>query len=151
MAIIQTPQPGQPLDLGYISTMAKAINDLSAEVSVSQSKYLTIDTADNGQQSIRTSDARIIGGYYEVANNNTVNAGEDRIFTYSFPSNFQYPPIVTATPISFKETPAGKDVSVLITSITTSGVRGIVKFNTGGNAFVGINLIIVGIPQISNG
>jgi hypothetical protein len=151
MAIIQTPQPGQPLDLGYIATMAKAINDLSAEVSVSQSKYLTIDTKDNGQQSIRTSDARVIGGYYEVANNNTVNAGEDRTFTYSFPSDFQYPPIVTATPISFRETSAGKDVSVLITSITSSAVSGIVRFNTSGNAFVGINLIIIGIPQISNG
>lgn len=151
MAIIQTPQPGQPLDLGYIATMAKAINDLSSEVSVSQSKYLTIDTKDNGQQSIRTSDARIVGGYSEVANNSTVNAGEDRTFTYSFSSDFQYPPIVTATPVSFRETPAGKDVSVLITSVTTSAVSGIVKFNTSGNAFVAVNLIAIGIPQISNG
>jgi hypothetical protein len=151
MAIIQTPQPGQPLDLGYIATMAKAINDLSSEVSVSQSKYLTIDTQDNGQQSIRTSDARIIGGYAEVANNSTVDPGEERTFTYSFPSDFQYPPIVTATLVSFRDTPAGRDPSVIITSITNSAVRGKVRFNTDGNAFVGVNLVIIGIPQISNG
>ena len=146
MAIIQTPQPGQPLDLAYIGTMAKAINDLSTQVTVSQSKQLTVDTKTEGRQSIKTSDARIIGGYYEVANNSTVNAGEDKTFSYSFGSNFQYPPIVTATPIAFTETSAGKDVSVLITSITKSNVTGIVRFNTAGNAYVGINLVIVGIP-----
>jgi len=147
MAIIQTPQPGQPLDLSYIGTMAKAINDLSTQVSTSQSKYVTVDTRTEGTQSIRTADARMVGGYYEVVNNSTVIAGESKSFTYRFPSDYKYLPIVTATPITITETPAGKDVSVLLTSITKSSVSGIVKFNTAGDASVAINLIILGIPN----
>jgi hypothetical protein len=55
--------------------------------------------------------------------------------------------VVTVTPINIGNTDAGKDVTVTINSISTSRVEGTVKFNTGGDTSVGLNLIVVGIPN----
>lgn len=147
MSKIPTPDPGQPLDVAYISAIVKAINDLSKEVVPSNYKYVTVDTASAGKQSVRTADAKMIGGYVEVANNSTVTAGNEKSFFYDFPADFKYAPIATATPINVGNTTAGKDVSVILKSVTTSRVEGIVKFNTSGDVSVALNLIILGIPN----
>jgi hypothetical protein len=34
-----------------------------------------------------------------------------------------------------------------LSAITTSGISGTVKFNVGGDTSIGVNLIIVGIPN----
>jgi hypothetical protein len=147
MSKIQTPDPGQPLDVSYIASMARAINEISSSVTPSTYKYVTVDTASAGQQSVRTSDAKMIGGYVEVANNSTVTAGNEKSFFYDFPADFKYAPIATATPVNVGNTTAGKDVSVILKSVTTSRVEGIVKFNTSGDVSVALNLIILGIPN----
>ena len=145
MAKVPLPDRGQPLDLSYIYQLAEAINNLSNELSPTTARYTTIDTP-VGPQSARTSDARIIGGYVEVTNSSTT-LGTEQTFDYSF-SDFAYVPMVTATPITtvLKGTDASRDVSVVLTSITTNKVSGIVKFNTLGVTSVGVNLLIVGIP-----
>jgi hypothetical protein len=68
-------------------------------------------------------------------------------FTYSFPGEFKYTPIATATAINTGNTVAGKNVTIVLKSITTSGVEGIVKFNTSGDVSVDVNLIIIGVPN----
>ena len=146
MAIIQTPQPGQLLDIGYISAMAKAINDLSAEVNISPNKYLTVDTENNGEQSIKTADAKVVGKYEDLINDTSVNAGEVKTITVDFGVGFEYTPIVTATPKLIKDTPAGKDVSILIQQSSRSKAVISIKFNTSGNASIGVNVLAVGIP-----
>jgi hypothetical protein len=69
------------------------------------------------------------------------------IYFSDFPSDFKYPPIVTATPVNFGNTAAGQDVSVVLKTVTTSQIQGIVKFGVGGTASVAVNLIVVGIPN----
>lgn len=147
MAKVPLPDRGQPLDLSYIYQLAEGINNLSNQLSPTTAKYTTIDTVANGKQSIRTSDARVIGGFTSVTNNSSNTPGTEIEFSYTF-SDFQYVPIVTATPIatSSDSTDASKDISVVLTGISTSRVDGIVKFNTIGISSVGINMIIVGIP-----
>ena len=108
---------------------------------------MTVDTPSAGKQSLRASEARFIAGFVQVANNSTVNAGNEKTFSYSFPTDFKYPPIVTATLVNIGNTSAGKDVSVILTNVTTSAVDGLVKFNTSGDVSVGINLIAIGIPN----
>ena len=44
-------------------------------------------------------------------------------------------------------TDAGKSANVILKNVTTSRVEGVVKFNVSGDAKVGINLIIIGIPN----
>jgi hypothetical protein len=147
MAKVPLPDRGQPLDLSYIYQLAEAINNLSNQLSPVNAKYTTIDTVSNGKQTVRTSDSRVVGGFINLTNSSVSTPGGEQEFTYSF-SDFAYAPIVTATPIvtDTNNTQASKDVTVILTSITTSRVDGVVKFNTTGVASIGINLLIVGIP-----
>ena len=145
MAKVPLPERGQPLDVTYIYQLAEALNDVSTQVSSATSKTTTIDTS-SGQQTVKTSEARFVGGYVLAANNKTVNAAAETTFFYTYP-DFKYIPIVTATPLNVGGTPAGQNVTVTLTSVSPTRVDGVVRFNTAGNLTVGVNLIIVGIPN----
>lgn len=147
MSRVPLPERGQPLDLSYIYLLADTINQVAAELSPSVGRYTSVDTVSAGTQSVRTSDARFVGGYVLVQNNSTTTPDGEGSFSYTF-SDFKYVPVVTATPILINEagTDAGKNVTVVITQVTTNRVEGVVKFNTIGLASVGVNLIAVGIP-----
>jgi hypothetical protein len=147
MAKVPLPERGQPLDVTYIYQLADTINDLSTQVSSATYNYTTIDTVSAGKQSVKTSEARMIGGYVEVANNSTVSAGNEKTFSYDFPSDFKYQPIATATPVNIGNTPAGQNVNVILKTITTSKVEGIVRFGASGDLSLAVNLIILGIPN----
>lgn len=148
MAKIPLPQRGQPIDLTYLYDIANAVNNLSSQISPSSYKYVTVSTPTSGPQSVKASEAKIIGGYVEVANNSTVSASNEKEFSFNITGGeFKYAPIVTATPIMIGTTDSGKSASVILKNITTSKVEGIVKFNTSGDASVGVNLIIIGIPN----
>lgn len=148
MSKVPTPDRGQPLDVSYIYQLAEAINDVSSSISRTSSRDTSVDTVSAGTQTVRTSDARIVGGYVTVTNNSSTSPDGEGSFSYNFSGDFAYVPIVTATPILIEEasTEAGKDISVVLTKVTTNRVEGVVRFNTIGVASVGINLLAVGIP-----
>lgn len=147
MAKVPLPERGQPLDVTYIYQLAETINNLSTQVSAATYNYTTIDTVSAGKQSIKTSETRVIGGYVEVANNSTVSAGNEKTFSYDFPSDFKYPPVVTATPINIGNTPAGQNVTVILKSVTVSRIEGVVRFGASGDLSLAVNLIGIGIPN----
>lgn len=148
MARIPLPERGQPLDLSYIYTMANAINDISSK-SGSAYNYVSVDTNTNGRQNANVSDSKFVAGYLEVFNNSTVTAGSTATFKYSFSAGqeFKYPPVVTASPVNIGKTDAGKNVSIVLTSVTKSDVSGEINFNKAGNVSIGINIIAIGIPN----
>jgi predicted TIM-barrel enzyme len=147
MSRVPLPERGQPLDLSYIYQIANAVNELAVQLSPTVGRYTSVDTVNAGTQSVRTSDARIVGGYVVVTNSSSTTADGESSFSYNF-ADFKFVPVVTATPIltSNVGTDASKDISVVLTRITTNRVEGIVKFNTIGVTDVGVNLIAVGIP-----
>lgn len=147
MSRVPLPERGQPLDLSYIYQLASTVNDLAVQLSPTTARYTNIDTASAGNQAVRTSDSRVVGGYLTVTNSTATSPDEEASFSYTY-SDFAYAPIVTATPILIGDaaTDAGKDVTVVLTKVTTNRVEGIVRFNTIGSASVGINIIAVGIP-----
>jgi hypothetical protein len=147
MSILPVPERGQPLDVTYIYQIVKAVNELSEQISPGTYKYVTLDTPTAGKQSVKASEARIIGGYVQVTTSQTQTAGSSQPFSYNFSSEFKFAPIVTATPINIGNTDAGKDVTVTLKSISTSKVEGLVKFNAAGDTSIGINLVIIGIPN----
>ena len=147
MAKVPPPTRGQPLDVAYLTTIANAINQLSADVSNATYNYTTIDTVSSGKQSIKTSETRMIGGYISVSLDSTVTASQTKSFTYTFPSDYKYTPIVTATPVNSGKTSAGEDVTVVLTDITRSSVTGFVRYNANGQVSTVVNLIIIGIPN----
>jgi hypothetical protein len=146
MAKIPLPERGQPIDVTYIYELTKAVNDLSAQVSSATYKTTTVNAGTAGPQSVKTSEAKFIGGYVDVANNKTVTASSEVTFSLSY-NDFKYAPIVTATPINKGGTPAGQNVTVTLTNVTTTKVDGIVRFNAAGDLTVGVNLIVIGIPN----
>ena len=147
MAKIPLPERGQPLDVTYIAQLAQAINDVSSDVSSATYKYTSVDTPNAGKQNVKSSEARVIGGYVSVINSGSITAGEEKSFVYDFSGEFKYAPIATATPINIGNTVAGKNVTVVIKSVTTSGIEGTVRFNTSGDVSVAVNLIVIGIPN----
>ena len=147
MAKVPLPERGQPLDVSYIYQLTNTINELSTQVASATYNYTTIDTVSAGKQSIKTSEARVIGGYVEVANNSTVSAGNEKTFSYDFPSDFKYAPIASATPVNIGNTPAGQNVTVTLKSVTTSRVEGIVRFGASGDLSLVVHLILIGIPN----
>lgn len=54
---------------------------------------------------------------------------------------------MTATPVNVGNTPAGKNVSVILKNVTTSRVEGVVRFGSAGDLSLWVNLIIVGVPN----
>lgn len=147
MANVPLPERGQPLDVSYIYQLADTINTVATQVSSATYNYTTVDTVNGTKQSIKTSDARFIGGYIQVANNSTVNAGNEKTFSYDFPSDFKYAPIVTATAVNIGNTTAGRNVSVILNSVTTSRVEGVVRFGASGDVSLAVNLIVLGVPN----
>jgi hypothetical protein len=146
MAIIRVPERGIPLDVTYLYELANAINNISSEVSSATYNYTTIKTREASDQSIKTSESRIVAGYIDVVNNENMLAGTTRSFSYDYPSDFKYAPIATATPINTGNTSVGNDVTIVLTSITTSRVEGQIKFSSTGTMSISINLMIIGIP-----
>ena len=147
MAKVPLPERGQPIDVAYLYQVANALNQLSDQVSTATYNYTTIDTVSAGKQNIKTSEARVIGGYINVANNSTVTASTTKTFTYAFPSDFKYTPIVTASVINSGKTSAGENVSVVLTDVTRSSVSGLVRFNASGDVSTIVNIIVIGVPN----
>jgi hypothetical protein len=146
MAKIPSPEPGQPIDVSYIDQIVRTINDLSVQVSPAIYKYVTVDVPYSASQSAKISETRIVGGYVDVFKGSQ-SVGGQKDFSYPLNPEFKYPPIVTASPVNIGGTDAGKNVTVVIKSVTTSKVDGVVNFNVNGDVSIGVNLIIVGIPN----
>lgn len=145
MAKLSPPDRGQPLDVSYIREIVDAVNNLSNELSPTVANSTSIDTVLNGKHTMKTSNARIVAGYKDVSYDSNTTPGYEVPFEYEY-EDFKFAPIVTATPIISTSTLASKDISIVLTSITTKKVSGLVRFNSTGVANVGINLLIVGKP-----
>jgi hypothetical protein len=146
MSKITLPERGQPLDVAYIYQMGKAINEISDQVSSATYNYTTVKTS-AGDVNIKTSETRMIGSYVNVVNNGAVTSGSTKPFTYNFPSDFKYTPIVTATLVNVGKTGVTESATVILTDVTRSGVSGLIRFNSSGTATVNVNIIVIGIPN----
>lgn len=147
MAKIPLPERGQPLDVTYLYQLADAVNDLSTQISSTTSNYASINTLGSEKVNIKTSDMGVVAGRVEVYNNAVVTVAQEKDFSYDFPNNFKYAPIVTATPVNVGNTPAGRNVSVILKNVTTSRVEGVVRFGTAGELSLWVNLVAIGVPN----
>lgn len=141
MSIIPLPERGQPLDVTYIYQLASAVNQLATTSPSTAQKNVTI-----GEDRKNISEVRIFASSVTIGKQ-TTTAGEEVSFTVPFIPEFKYPPIITATPVNIRNTPAGKNVTVVLNDITTSSAQGTLRFNTNGDLSVAVNLIIIGIPN----
>jgi hypothetical protein len=146
MPILPVPERGQPLDVTYVYQIVQSLNELHKLSADSKRGYVSIK--DGGAlQTVKTSESAILAGFAQVSTSQLQIAGSSLPWDVTFDKEFKYPPIVTATAYNKGANDAGKDVTVVINSITTSKVEGSVKFNLGGETTIGINVIAVGIPN----
>jgi hypothetical protein len=147
MSKIPVPDRGQPIDVAYIYQIVEALNELSSKVSSSTYGYVSVDTV-AGNQSLSSSETKIVAAEKSIYSAlTTVTADSKASFSYSFNGEFQYPPIVTATPILLQGTSSGQDVSIVIDSVTNSQVSGTVNFNSAGSVALKVNIIAIGVPR----
>lgn len=145
MARIPLPDRGQPLDVTYLYQMAAAINDLADSASNVASRYTTVSVRGGGNYTQKISETKIVAGYQDVVSG-SVDAGVPISKTYSFGTEFLYPPIVTATVYGTGASNTGNNVTLIVTDVTTSAVTFSLKFSVAGEYNVSVNIIAVGLP-----
>lgn len=151
MAILSTPESGQPLDVSYIYEIVNAINKLAE--GQRGSTYASLGSYGTGAnpEDVKINNSKIVTGYYPFSSQ-SITSNSSFPFSYDFPgADFQLPPIVTATlTTSSSSSSAAKVATVIITNITTSRVEGQVNFGTlsAATSFAGgVNIIAIGKPQ----
>jgi len=146
MSRLPLPERGQPLDVSYIYTLAESINTLYDQVSPNTNRFITIRTPSDGENSSLSSGAKIDGAYVEAFTGDVVQANAEVPFELNL-TGYKFVPVVTATPYNVGDSEAGNNVSVILTSVTKTKVLGFVRANVGGRVAVGVNIIVVGIPD----
>jgi hypothetical protein len=146
MAKVPLPDRGQPLDVTYLYQIANALNDAVDTISTATYNYTTVDTRGIGKEDVKNSNAKIYAAYKDIVTNETVSSSTTKTFSVDFASEFKYPPIVTATAVNTGTSTIGNDVFAIITSVSTSRVEGIVRFNSSGNVSTSVNIIAIGLP-----
>jgi hypothetical protein len=146
MAKVPLPDRGQPLDVTYLYQIANALNDAVDTISTATYNYTTVDTRGVGKEDVKNSNAKVYAAYKDIVTNETVSGNTTKTFSIDFASEFKYPPIVTATAVNTGTSTIGNDVFAIITSISTSRVDGIVRFNSSGSVSTSVNIIAIGLP-----
>ena len=148
MARIPTPDRGQPIDVPYLYELATAINNISDQIDASSQKYTTVYSREAQKQDLRTSDTKFFASFVDLPQQLSVTAGDTREFAFDISNlGFKYPPIVTMTPVNTGTSTASNDVTVTISSTTTSRIDGFVRFNSTGQVDVAVNVIAIGVPE----
>ena len=146
MAKVPLPDRGQPLDVTYLYRIASALNDAVDTISTATYNYTSIDTRGIGREDVKNSNTKVYAAYKDIVTNETISGSTTRTWAIDFASEFKYPPIVTATAVNTGTSPIGNDVFAVITSVSTSRVEGIVRFNSSGNVSTSVNIIAIGLP-----
>ena len=146
MAKVPLPDRGQPLDVTYLYQIANALNDAVDTISTATYNYTTVDTRGIGKEDVKNSNAKVYAAYKDIVTNETVSGNTTKTFSIDFASEFKYPPIVTAKAVNTGTSTIGNDVFAIITSVTTSRVEGIVRFNSSGSVSTSVNIIAIGLP-----
>lgn len=146
MAKVPLPDRGQPLDVTYLYQIANALNDAVDTISTATYNYTSVDTKGVGRQDVKNSNAKVYAAYKDIVTNETISSNTTRDWFIDFASEFKYPPLVTATAVNTGTSTIGNDVFAVITSVSTSRVQGIVRFNSSGNVSTSVNIIAIGLP-----
>ncbi len=144
MAKLTVPQRGQPLDVSYMYSLVETVNQLSEIVGSNQS-ITEIKGSSGVPKTVATGRAVIYGVTKSVATSKNIISTDNEV-TFNVDYNFNSPPIVVATPWNAGNTDAGKNVSVVITQVSSTNASFLVRFNTNGLATVDVNVLAIGIP-----
>ena len=81
MKKISLPDRGQPLDVTYMYQIADTINEISNDISNAKYNYTTVSVRGYEDQVIQTRAAKIVAGFVDITNNESVTAGTTTILS----------------------------------------------------------------------
>ena len=145
MAILPLPQRGQPIDYDYLYQMTEAINKVSSQLTVTTAGNSIDTSAGVTRKHVPLGQTVIVAKKHNLNLATSSAATVDREFEILFETMFDYPPVVTVTP---KRNPTSNDSQVdvlVLTSITTTGVKGIINTTSNGVLNVELQMIAIGI------
>lgn len=146
MPQISPPERGQPLDIDYLYEMAEAINDINNQIATTSNAESRIAGSDSTRtDAVKTSAMKIYAVQVPVAAGK-VSVGGITNAPVRFPSNFLYPPIITATPVVQNYKDESKNCIVTIENVTTAGADIILTFTKDANQ-VDVDVHIIAIGQ----
>lgn len=141
MAKIPLPGRGQPLDLAYIYTLGEALNDMASLANAS------IYDKINGDD-VASSKTRTVAVTVPIVANGAITAGSYQAFSVTGFGTFSSVPVATATPLLSSTLALSNDVTAVLTSVTTTRIDGVLRFNAqiDNPTQIAVNVIIIGIP-----
>ncbi len=140
MARIPVPQQGQPIDLGYISTIVSAVNQLSEPgTALTQGNNFILSKPPGTPSAQKLYGAQIIAQELFL----TAGTSDEATQTVNFsPYNFSTEPIVLATLVE----PLDLQANVSVKSVTSSSATVVVKFTSSENNSTKVSIMAIGLP-----
>lgn len=140
MAAIPLPEKGQPLDVNYLYEITNQINNLTNTIAVRSSNSSRVNS-----NSETTGNLRFFASTIQLSTT-SATGGETETFSFNYPE-LKFVPVITATVVNNSGSDAGKTATVVLNTVTTSRVEGIVRFGTSGAVSLSVNVIAIGIPN----
>lgn len=147
MAILPLPQRGQPIDYDYLYQITEAINKVSNQLSVTTAGNIIDTSAGVSRKQVAVGQTVIVAKKHNLNLATSSAATADREFEILFDTMFDYPPVVTITPKRNSNSNESQVDVLVITSITTTGVKGVINTVSTGALNVELQMIAVGIKN----
>jgi hypothetical protein len=142
---IPLPERGQPIDLNYLYQIANSINNLTNQISTSNTTSV-IDNGINPREDITTNRLRFYATTKNIVVGN-INAGASQNWSVDLSPDFLFTPVAVATVQNNTASTAGNNITLVIRNITTSRVEGNILYNASGNIDININVIAIGVSR----
>ena len=141
------PQRGQPIDYDYLYQIAQAIHNLEVDTNRRVGTNLIDSVAGQSATSVPTSQTQIIAKKTLISPGKT-SASATTPFTVDFDVPFSSIPVVTVTPQKNAVTGTSGLYSAIITSISTTQVKGYLQLGSAGVTSVELQTIAIGFKQL---
>jgi hypothetical protein len=142
---IPLPERGQPIDLNYLYQIANSINNLTNQISTSNTTSV-IDNGINPREDITTNRLRFYATTKNIVVGN-INAGASQNWSVDLAPDFLFTPIAVATVQNNTASTAGNNITLVVRNVTTSRVEGNLLYNASGNINININVIAIGVSR----
>lgn len=143
MGTLSVPERGQPIDVDFLYTLTEQVNTLTNAITV---KSTSSSQVNKNTGSVGTSSLKFYAEELPLVAT-SVSGGQTEEFTISYPTSYKYTPVVTATVLNNSGSNAGNNVNLVLTNVTTSQAKGIIRYNESGTVNLSVNAIVIGIPQ----
>lgn len=144
MPQLSPPERGQPLDVDYLYEIVSAINTINTQITTTSNAESRVSgSIPTSTDAVRTASLKFYAVQVPVSSGSK-NADETDTVSVDFPFTFQFPPVVTATPLVQASDAQSKNVILTIKNVTTAKVDVLLTYKKSGQADVDIHLIAVG-------